>query len=103
MNYNFEKDVEKRFRDQKGILNRPFQEVCRLTRAEADEYYQSGQWYSIKGREYQCIRYQNSIKFIERDEKFVISVIQKQWEASSPMLPVLAWKSLKSILLISQI
>lgn len=26
MNYNFEKDVEKRFRDQKGILNRPFQE-----------------------------------------------------------------------------
>lgn len=73
MNYNFKKDVEKRFRDQKGILNRPFQEVCRLTRAEADEYYQSGQWYSIKGREYQCIRYQNSIKFIERDEKFVIS------------------------------
>ena len=73
MNYNFEKDVEKRFRDQKGILNRPFQEVCRLTRSEADEYYQSGQWYSIKGREYQCIRYQNSIKFIERDEKFVIS------------------------------
>ena len=73
MNYNFEKDVEKRFRDQKGILNRPFQEVCRLTRAEADEYYLSGQWYSIKGREYQCIRYQNSIKFIERDEKFVIS------------------------------
>ena len=49
MNYNFEKDVEKRFRDQKGILNRPFQEVCRLTRSEADEYYQSGQWYSIKG------------------------------------------------------
>ncbi len=73
MNYNFEKDIEKRFRDQKGNLDRPFQEVCRLTRAEADEYYQSGQWYSIEGREYQCIRYQNSIKFIERDEKFVIS------------------------------
>ena len=72
MNYNFEKDIEKRFRDQKGNLDRPFQEVCRLTRAEADEYYQSGQWYSIEGREYQCIRYQNSIEFIERDEKFVI-------------------------------
>lgn len=36
MNYNFEKDIEKRFRDQKGNLDRPFQEVCRLTRAEAD-------------------------------------------------------------------
>lgn len=66
MNYNFEKDIEKRFRDQKGNLDRPFQEVCRLTRAEADEYYQSGQWYSIEGREYQCIRYQNSIEFIRK-------------------------------------
>ena len=52
MNYDSKNDIGKRFRNEYGVLDRPFHEVCRLTRKEADEYYQSGQWYFTDWREY---------------------------------------------------
>ena len=76
MNYDSKNDIGKRFRNDYGVLDRPFHEVCRLTRKEADEYYQSGQWYFTDGREYQCFRFQDKdahgnlvecIKFTSRD------------------------------------
>ena len=96
MNYDSKNDIGKRFRNEYGVLDRPFHEVCRLTRKEADEYYQSGQWYFTDGREYQCFRFQDKdahgnlvecIKFTSRDGYNIFAIL-KPWEVFCPMSPV---------------
>lgn len=47
----------KRFRDENGRLLFPISTVAELTRAEADEYYRDGEWYTHQGKLYQLRRF----------------------------------------------